>query len=158
MAKNSSCKSSNPSDGGLRELHTFTMIEQRRKLNRNERNVILPMVRKWADSHLKLEEKGNTVERFSKVDLVCGTQLIIRKRYFGETYSKNRRNRKLSLIMELSCRFLEWMPQASFCGNEAGIHHSGEFSVYRVLHNGIHIEFKTYGNSVYYMHLLPDDT
>jgi hypothetical protein len=86
-------------------------------------------------------------------------EIIVRRRFFGETFAKNKQNEKLAETMELATLVSEWLPSARYVGLEKGRDHNCQFKVFEASYNGVNIEFKvrvSEGNIIHTMKIKTD--
>lgn len=124
--------------------HIIRQMEtQQRRPNSQERRDIRDAANTWADRHLDtvLLATG-PAKRTIITNNETGDNLIVGKTFFNETYAKNQYNRFLAETMRLATEFNEWLPDASYIGNEAGVHHTHPFRVYEVVYQGVRIVCK----------------
>ena len=69
--------------------------------------------------------------------------------YINETFSKNKRNRKLAKTMSLATMVEKWMPLAKVVRTEDGIHHSCNFLVFEATYLDVTIEAKARDHGAY---------
>lgn len=124
-----------------------TIIRQmeslQRRPNAQEKRDIRDAANIWADRHLdtvKLET--GPAKRTTIVNNNTGDNLIVGKKFFNETYTKNQYNRLLAETMRLATEFGEWLPDATYTGNEPGNHHNHSFKVYETSYHGVRIVCK----------------
>lgn len=142
MAKNHIQNEVVPCHDGLNALNDLKQLELQRKLSVDESRRIRVLVDKLAKESLQTIETNNYIEHLSKIDVTNGHQLIIHKRFFKETFSKNKNDRWLCKTMVLSLRYEEWMPNSVYVRIEPGRDHPCSFLVYRATCDGNTIEFK----------------
>ena len=83
------------------------------------------------DSHQKIETTAN------------GDKILVLQRFFSETYSKAVRNMStFERTLELAMEFEQWMPRLTTYTTEPGRHYTCDFAVFRIIHDGVEIEFK----------------
>lgn len=131
--------------------------EGNRRITNDEFNELRRDINDWSDTHLDLVEINGVMARRSFAVSSDGYRIGIGKGFFSETITKNKRNRRVTEILEATTHFAEWIPMATRTGTETGIHHDFEFSVYRVTWNGYDIEFKckmTDGELLYNMRFI----
>ena len=75
-----------------------------------------------------------------------GSQVIVNRQYFAETFAKNKRNRELARVMRLATMVREWLPTAKVVRTEAGRHHRCLFKVFETEFRGVTIEAKAKDN------------
>ena len=78
-----------------------------------------------------------------------GNTVVINKDYINETFSKNKRNRKLAKTMSLATMVEKWMPLAKVVRTEDGIHHSCNFLVFEATYLDVTIEAKARDHGAY---------
>lgn len=129
------------------------------KLSKEERLQIRNAVNEWADRHLKEETlpDGTIAKRLYLINDETGNRIVVNKSFFGETFAKNIKNKRLAMTMELATKANEWLPDAKYVREEDGIHHEFKFDVYQTEYNDMIIEFKVKKTSemiIYNMRLL----
>ena len=134
----------------------LTKKELERRLNQSERKEIIDAVNQWADKHLDAVHTENGVEKYKKIAVSeNNASLKVNRKFFNETYSKNKNNRRLAETMDAAVHFEEWMPFSHKEEREEdGKHHNCKFAVYTAKYKGNKIEFKVKlnaNNNVYTM-------
>ena len=129
------------------------------KLSKEERLQIRNAVNEWADRHLKEETlpDGTIAKRLYLINDETGNRIVVNKSFFGETFAKNIKNKRLAMTMELATKANEWLPDAKYVREEDGTHHEFKFDVYQTEYNDMIIEFKVKKTSemiIYNMRLL----
>lgn len=129
------------------------------KLSKEERLQIRNAANEWADRHLDKETlpDGTIAKRLYLTNKETGNRIVINKPFFGETFTKNKNNKRLAMTMELATKVDEWLPDAKYVREEDGRHHEFKFDVYQAEYNDMIIEFKvkkTSGMIIYNMRIL----
>lgn len=124
----------------LRQLKTQ---EQQSRLNREQRRQAIDAANQWVDRHLPIVETENgSAARLVISNRQSGEKLIVNKRFFSETYNKNKNSRVLAETMRMATLINEWLPGAMYIATERGIHHSCDFRVYVAEYQDLVIECK----------------
>lgn len=114
-----------------RLLRQLKSQEQQSRLNREQRRQAIDAANQWADRHLPVVETENgSAARLVISNRGSGEEIIVNKRFFSETYNKNKNNRMLAETMRMATLISEWLPDAVCIATERGIHHSCDFKVY----------------------------
>lgn len=141
-----------------RFIHNMKKDEAERRLNREERLDIAAAAITWADKHLpRVKMSDGTQAARLAVRLDNGDELLIGKKFFSETFAKNKNNRRLAETMQIATRINEWLASARHIRTEMGRHHDCDFRVYEIEVDGKVIELKakvTDGLIAYMMRLL----
>lgn len=141
-----------------RFIHNMKRDETGRRLNRQERLDIATAANAWADRHLpRVKMPDGTNGARLSVSLDNGDKLLIGKKFFSETFAKNKNSRRLAETMQMATLINEWIGSARYVRTEAGRHHDFDFRVYEIEVNGQVIELKakvTGGIIAYMMKLL----
>ena len=129
------------------------------KLSKEERLQIRNAANEWADRHLDKETlpDGTIAKRLYLTNKETGNRIVINKPFFGETFTKNKNNKRLAMTMELATKVDEWLPDAKYVREEDGRHHEFKFDVYQAEYNDMIIEFKVKKTSemiIYNMRIL----
>ena len=104
----------------------------------------------WADTHLKEYTLDNNKKAYRLyLHDKEGNTVVINKDYINETFSKNKRNRKLAKTMSLATMVEEWMPLAKIVRTGDGIHHSCNFLVFEATYLDVTIEAKARDHGAY---------
>ena len=104
----------------------------------------------WADTHLKEYTLDNNKKAYRLyLHDKEGNTVVINKDYINETFSKNKRNRKLAKTMSLATMVEKWMPLAKVVRTEDGIHHSCNFLVFEATYLDVTIEAKARDHGAY---------
>lgn len=139
----------------IREL---AQKEHSNKLTKEERLAIRDNVRQWANEHLpEVSTFTGTAKRLVIKNNDTGSDIILNKGFFDETFAKNLHNSKLAETMLLAMKADEWLPDAKFVRTEQGRHHQFNFNVYSAQINGVKIECKakvTSGEILYTMRII----
>jgi hypothetical protein len=135
--------------------------EATRKLSGKEREQIRISADEWAKRHLPpVTLEGNQLSRQLKLTVKeTADEILVRRKFFGETYAKNKYNPRLAETMELSTLITEWLPSARYIGLENGRDHNCTFKVFETTYNGVKIEFKvrvSEGNIIHTMKIKTD--
>jgi hypothetical protein len=135
--------------------------EATRKLSGKEREQIRISADEWAKRHLPpVTLEGNQLSRQLKLTVKeTADEIIVRRRFFGETFAKNKQNERLAETMELATLISEWLPSARYVGLEKGRDHNCQFKVFEATYNGTKIEFKvrvSEGNIIHTMKIKTD--
>lgn len=129
------------------------------KLSKEERLQIRNAANEWADRHLDKETlpDGTIAKRLYLTNKETGNRIVINKPFFGETFTKNKNNKRLAMTMELATKVDEWLPDAKYVREEDGRHHKFKFDVYQTEYNDMIIESKVKKTSemiIYNMRIL----
>ena len=122
----------------------------------SERKEVIDAVNRWADKHLDVVRTENGIEKYKTITVgENNTSLKVNRKFFNETYSKNKNNRRLAETMDAAVHFEDWMPLSHKENlEEEGRHHNCKFAVYTAMYKGNKIEFKVklnVNNNVYTM-------
>ena len=125
-----------------------TKTRKEKKYFKNQ--TIIEKAVEWADTHLKEYTLDNNKKAYRLyLHDKEGNTVVINKDYINETFSKNKRNRKLAKTMSLATMVEEWMPLAKIVRTGDGIHHSCNFLVFEATYLDVTIEAKARDHGAY---------
>lgn len=139
-------------------IRSFMNAENERRLTKEERKEIASAALEWAELHLPKipNPDGTLMSRLTSITS-NGDTILIGKKFFSETFAKNKRNRKLAETIKLATQINEWIGSAVYIGTEPGRHHAFDFRIYEVEYKGQKIQLKakvTEGIMAYNMRLI----
>lgn len=108
------------------------------------RKQIMEETKRWTERNLQTEvlPNGRTASRLH-LNTKDGTEIVMNKDFFKETFAKNKRNNRLDDVMRLTTELYAYISEAVLIREEAGIDHAFRFKVYEVKIGGDIVEFKT---------------
>lgn len=152
-------KADNPMCQACSVLAGMVNIENTHRLTPAEVQSVKQSFTEWVHRHLPMVMNDGQQTRQTEVHHTKGDTLIVRNKFFTETFSKNLYNRRLAKTMEIATKFDEWMPKMIEQTPETGKHHNCTFRVFETNYDGYRIQMKAKvikgENLVYTMRLLP---
>jgi SPP1 gp7 family putative phage head morphogenesis protein len=143
---------------GCESIHSMADKENTDKPACKSRHDILSDVKNWANTHLPRVDMPNGATAYRKtIKSQNGDSLIVGKKFFSETFTKNIDNSKLEDVIDTAKCIDEWGGSLTYVRTEKGIDHDFDFRVYRAEFKGQTIELKakdTEGIIVYTMRFI----